>query len=235
MEKTGGPNLWESAQPAFHMKKFNSMKIPKPKEMHSLSDYNTAYRVYSKKAPKIKPIHAKAGSKAEVGSRKKVKTAGDTNPESLFQTTFGSFTQIPHYKEEQPRIKQKLEFHDSDLEFPQMQLEEEGLDANTPTLPYIENQGETREGEDDVPRQIPIIENSSDKNEFEYSYQNVPYKAKSSHSLRKNVHQPVQKNIFFITDKNFMKFRDRNTPSVKDIQYVAEINEKSNPNIIVAG
>ena len=60
-------------------------------EFPNQGDYNSSIRLNAKL--KFKNGKIKGNSKMEVKVRKKVKTAGSTNPQNIFQTTFGSLKQ----------------------------------------------------------------------------------------------------------------------------------------------
>ena len=79
------------------------------------------------------------------------------------------------------------------------------VDPWTPTLPNLESQSEYRE---DQSMPIPIPRNNVDFYSFDNSYTSHQYKAKSSWSLRKKSQDPVSKNVFFTTDRNFINIKE---------------------------
>jgi len=136
----------------------------------------------------------------------KIKTAGNAQQDAIFNSTFGSFSRVPSNQKAKGFTESFTGLDGTDnFEFSSSYLEQSGVDANTPTLPVLENQVVHREDQP-MPQHLPIIER--EQTNLEYTYQYMQPKAKSSCSLRKKSQEHVQNNIFLITDKNFMKIRD---------------------------
>lgn len=110
--------------------------------------------------------------------RKKVKTAGDNNPTSLFHTTFGSFNKAPSYNLEEFNMEdaQPVLINEQTCEYAGHSLNGLNPQNGTPTLPNFERKEMFNQGQGGIVRR----NQPEHKENFEYSYQHVPPKAKSS-------------------------------------------------------
>lgn len=187
--------------------KHNSMKnTPNIRQSLSPNDYhNQNYRVSVKKKNKDEKL--KMASNIDINMRKKVKTAGDLNHNPKFNSTFGSMNKATsnRFVYNTDGFTSGLDDGVDNFDFTQDYLEQAGVDADTPTLPFLENQTFQREDQP-MPQHVPIVERN--EIDFAYSYHGKHQQAKSSCSLRKHSHGHIQNNIFLITDKNFMKVKE---------------------------
>jgi hypothetical protein len=183
--------------------RFNSMKdssqITKLSQPGEDYQHSGSFKVNLKNKFKreAKPKHVNS----DVNVRKKIKTAGNTNTNALFNSTFGSFSKDPNNTNGKQNMETLTGLDINDPFEMSGPFLDPGIDADTPTLPILENHVEHRDDQP-MPQPLPINEHQND----EYSYSQT--KSKYSNSLRKKSNQHIQNNIFLITDKNFNKFMD---------------------------
>lgn len=136
------------------------------------NDYNFGYKAQPKL--KLKDNKLKNMQNNDVTVRKKVKTAGETKPENVFNTTFGSFDKDSYFnntndmKKVYPVALNFIENNPFELSYE---------DTNTPTLPNLDSQLNYREDQS-MPKPLP--RHTQRKPNMEYNYQASQYKAKSS-------------------------------------------------------
>ena len=130
-------------------------------EFPKTNDYTSGYRANPKL--KLKDTKLRNNSNIDIKLRKKVKTAGENNYESLFQTTFGSFNQLTSFNNTNEINRTNplpLNLIDNPFDF--------SYEENcTPTLPNVENQG-MRHEDQPMPRPIPRIQNNVENTEYSY-------------------------------------------------------------------
>ena len=123
----------------------------------------------------MKPIN----NNIEVKVRKKVKTAGQSNPESLFHTTFGSFNQALKYQSDKFNMSnaEPILINDNTYEYGKNSLTAPNLDHGTPTLPNFDQKGDSAKSHN--VRQPSYVDKNYQMGN-EYDYKNTEPKAKSS-------------------------------------------------------
>ena len=168
--------------------------------VHSLngftSDYhhNNSLKVHLKS--QFKRDH-KPETHLYINPRKGIKTAAKTH-KNTFNSTFGPFTHKNSYiNSNQQQTEVGLDIQDP-FEITKS-YQESGIDADTPTLPFLENQVEHREDQP-MPQHLPIFECQNDQIDNDvYSYDQTPPNVK----LKSQKH--IQNKIFLISDQNFSK------------------------------
>ena len=133
----------------------------------------------------------------------KIKTAGNSNTNALFNSTFGSFSKAPSYKVVRHNSETMTGLDAADnFDLSQTYLENAGVDADTPTLPILENNVQHRDDQP-MPQHMPMYEDND--NEQAYSYHPIHSKAIHSDRLRNTNLKYSKNNMILIKDKNFSK------------------------------
>lgn len=134
-------------------------------EFPKTNDYISGYKVNPKL--KLKDTKLRNNLNIDVKLRKKVKTAGENNYESLFQTTFGSFNHLNSFNNTNEINRTNplpLNLIDNPFDF--------SYEENcTPTLPNVENQGMRIEDQpipQPIPQLIPRMQNNYENTEYSY-------------------------------------------------------------------